>query len=137
MAFVLALLFQGTLMSAQEIAGQVLNSDKTPLPNVSLKAFKNKNLISDVTVDINGNYLIKPLDSGYYDILATYPGYDTFIITKVLVTNGRTTVNVYMQKAGFKKKRQSINVCHWPVQTRKIEGYELFFLIDEINHLPK
>ena len=113
------------------------NRDKNPLPNISIKAFKNKNLISDVTVDTNGKYLIKPLDSGYYDILATCPGYDTIMITRVLVSNLRTTVNFSMQKTGLKKSSHSKNICHWPVSSTEMEGYEQFFLIDKINHLPK
>ena len=86
-------------MCAQEIAGRVLDETKQPLINATVEVFRGDTLKGGNVADYDGNYRIKPLDSGYYDVLFIYAGYDSVTKTDVLVTPGqRTTVNVSMKK---------------------------------------
>ena len=84
---------------AQEISGRILDEKKEPFVSVSMQVLQGGILKGGNYTDYDGNYLIKPLDPGYYDVLAIYNGYDSMLITGVVVTPGqRTTQNFVMQK---------------------------------------
>lgn len=84
---------------AQEIAGQILDDKKEPLPSAVIQVYQGGILKGANVTDFDGNYLIKPLDAGTYDVLVLYAGYDSILVNNVIVTGGnRTTQNFTMAK---------------------------------------
>lgn len=95
--------------AAQEIAGTVLDQRKEPLISAAVQVFQGGLLKGAVVTDYDGNYVVKPLDPGYYDLQILYPGFDSFIVKGVIVTPGnRTTVNANLRRAE-EKGRTPIN----------------------------
>ena len=79
---------------AQEIAGKILDTKKEPLINATVQVYQGGILKGGNVSDYDGNFLVKPLDPGYYDVLVSFTGYDSVMITKVVVqAGGRTTQN--------------------------------------------
>src|SRR5581483_10551657 len=78
----------------QEIAGRVLDDKKQTLPSAIVQVYSGGILKGGAATDDDGNYVVKPLDPGYYNVLVLYPGYDSIMITDVIVSpNQRTTEN--------------------------------------------
>ncbi len=97
------LLFVFTALSgsafAQEISGRVLDDKKEVLPSAAVQVYQGGILKGGNITDYDGNYTIKPLDPGYYDVLVLYTGYDSILVTGVVVSGGnRTTQNFTMAK---------------------------------------
>jgi len=94
---------------AQEISGRVLDDKKEPLPSAVIQVLQGGILKGGAATDYDGNYSIKPLDPGYYDVLVLYNGFDSFETTGVIVSPGqRTTVNVTMQRKSKELKTFTI-----------------------------
>ena len=84
---------------AQEISGRVLDDKKEPLPSAAVQVYRGGIFKGGIITDYDGNYTIKPLDPGVYDVLVLYTGFDSIKITGVVVTPGdRTTQNFTMEK---------------------------------------
>lgn len=80
--------------TAQEIAGVVVDEKKEPPIYAALQIKQGNATVASGITDIQGKYRIKPLEPGYYNVLVTYPGYDSIMVTGVIVAAGqRTTVN--------------------------------------------
>ena len=97
--YLLLFVFTGLSGSAfaQEISGRVLDDKKEPLINAVVQVYQGGILKGGNVTDYDGNYTVKPLDPGYYDVLALYAGYDSIMITGVVVASGqRTTQNFPM-----------------------------------------
>lgn len=60
-------------------------STKEPLPFVNVVVEQNGEQMGGATTDMDGNYQIKPLSPGEYDIRASFVGYKTVLKTKVAV----------------------------------------------------
>lgn len=113
--YLLLLVFIGLSGSAfaqgGEIAGKVFDEKKEGLINAAVQVYSGGIQMGGTVTDIDGNYLIKPLDPGYYDVLVLYTGYDSLMVTKVVVAPGlRTTQD-------FEMKRHAIGM----VEFTKIE----------------
>ncbi len=94
---------------AQEIAGRVLDEKKEPMINATIQVFSGGIQKGGVVTDYDGNYLVKPLDPGYYDVLVLYAGYDSIMVTKLVVSPGaRTTQNFSMQRHSKEMKTFTI-----------------------------
>jgi len=135
------LLFVFTALSgsvlAQEISGTVLDDKKQPLPSAAVQVYQGGILKGGNVTDFDGNYTIKPLDPGYYDVLVLYPGFDSMMVTGVVVVQDhRTTEDFTMSKPKgitltgftkieFRKKLVDVNNPDTRVATR-----------DEINAMP-
>ncbi len=89
-----ALLFVSGLLNAQsnsgEIKGKVLDEKKMGLDFASVTAMEGGVVKGGAKTDINGNYKIKPLAPGQYDVKVTYVGYQEQIITGVYVGNDKS-----------------------------------------------
>ena len=84
---VLQLLFnQGNVLLAQGIRGQVVDEKKEPILNVMLPVYQDGILKGGSITDIDGYYVIKPLQQGKYSLLVIYPGYDS--LQKEIETGG-------------------------------------------------
>lgn len=62
-----------------------------PLPFVNVVVEKGGTQVSGGATDFDGEYFIKPLDPGTYDIVVSYVGYQPFKQVGVVVSNGKIT----------------------------------------------
>jgi len=97
------LLFVFTALSgsaiAQEISGRVLDDKKEPLPSAVVQVYSGGIYKGGNVTDYDGNYTIKPLDPGSYDVLVIYQGFDSIEITGVSVSpNLGTNQNFQMTR---------------------------------------
>ena len=93
----------------QEIGGRVLDDKKEPLPSAIVQVYSGGILKGGAATDLDGNYVVKPLDAGYYNVLVLYAGYDSIMITQVIVSSGnRTTQNFTMAKPKGKELPQVV-----------------------------
>jgi hypothetical protein len=99
--YLLLFVFTGLSGSAfaQEIAGRILDDKKEPLPSAVVQVYQGGILKGGNISDYDGNYSIKPLEAGYYTVIAIYNGYDSIVINDVIVSPGqRTTQNFNMAR---------------------------------------
>lgn len=64
-------------------------SSKEPLPFVNVVVERNGTQVSGGATDFDGEYFIKPLDPGTYDVIVSYVGYQPYKQTGVVITNGK------------------------------------------------
>ena len=125
---------------AQEIAGRVLDENKQPMINAAVQVYQGGIQKGGIITDYDGNFEIKPLEPGYYDVLVLYTGYDSALVTKVVVAPGqRTTQNFSMQKinAGAGKSIRGIVVTAYKKPLVDIDKPASRILTgDEIKTLP-
>jgi hypothetical protein len=104
----LALFAFGHLAQAQsqlgEIRGRVIDSkSKKPLDYVSVSIFMNGVLKANTLTDDDGNYVVKTLPPGEYEVKVSNIGYNNSITTKVAVTSDEiqfVNVNMDMKAEG-------------------------------------
>ena len=96
----LLLLTIGSLHSAaQEITGTILDEKKEPMINAVVQVYMADTLKGGAATDFDGRYVIMGLGPGYYSLLALYSGYDSMMVTGVLVTEkSKTRQNFKMNR---------------------------------------
>jgi hypothetical protein len=66
-------------------------------------------MVGGNVTDYDGNYLVKPLEPGYYTVLVRYTGYDSVKVTSVIVApDERTKQNFQMHKPRGRELHQVI-----------------------------
>ena len=75
-----------------EISGRVFDDKKEPLPSAVVQVLHNGEIIGGVVTDYDGNYSIKTLSAGNYDVLVRYVGYDSVKVTSVNVSPNKTAI---------------------------------------------
>src|SRR5580698_2049405 len=99
--YLLLFVFTGLSGSAfaQEISGRVLDDKKEPLPSAVVQVYSGGILKGGNVTDYDGNYTVKPLDPGFYDVLVIYAGFDSIMTTHVTVSpSQRTSLNFSMTR---------------------------------------
>src|ERR1700744_595578 len=74
-----------------EIRGRVLDEKKEPVINATVKVLEGQIIKGGGITDYDGNYDIKPIDAGVYNVAITYQGYKTSITEGVRVSPERST----------------------------------------------
>lgn len=93
----------------QEIAGKVLDMNKEPIISAKLLVYQGGILKGTTLTDYDGNYILKPLDAGQYELVATYSHFDSITVTGIVATPAeRTTQDFNLMKSGITAK----NVKH-------------------------
>ncbi|MDA7743777.1 carboxypeptidase regulatory-like domain-containing protein [Flavobacteriales bacterium] len=110
-AFIFAALMAVGPVAAQvgsgTLKGKIMDLDAdSPLPFASVVLFLNGNQVSGTNTDFDGEYTIKPVQPGTYDVLVSFVGYQSQKITGVKVTankirfvNAELSAGVMMQEA--------------------------------------
>lgn len=74
------------------LTGNVYDSKSgEPLPFCNVAIYKGKELISGVATDFDGNYIIKPLKAGNYNIEASYIGFTSQMKSNAMIYPNQTT----------------------------------------------
>ena len=95
--------------AAQEIRGNVTDPKKEPLINCTVQVKQNGILKGGGLTDFDGNYSVKPLDTGSYEVTCSYMGYQTKTVKEVIVTPGaKTQLNVVLIPSGKCKLHEVI-----------------------------
>lgn len=82
-----------------EIYGRVIDENGKPLEFASVQAMQGDITKGGKKTDLEGNYSIKPLSPGKFNLKVTFAGYTTQVIEGVVVpTDGRVKVDVKMEK---------------------------------------
>lgn len=89
-------LFTALAMLAQTGSGSLKGKitdkgSKEPLPFVNVVVERGGTQVSGGATDFDGEYFIKPLDPGTYDVVVSYVGYQPYKQTGVVVSNGKIT----------------------------------------------
>ena len=74
------------------LTGQIFDSKKEPVVNASITVKQNGNTKSVIISDFDGNYSIKGLEPGVYDVTFAFVGFDPKTITGVVVKPAETTL---------------------------------------------
>jgi len=86
---------------AQELLGRVVDSKKEPLINASIAVRQGGISKGGGITDYDGNYSIKPLEPGSYDVTISYLGMETQEIKGVMITpGGQTPLNITLKPSG-------------------------------------
>ena len=91
---VVGFIFTSTTVFAQSGSLEGKISDKNtgePVPFANVVAKRNGNQIAGVTSDFDGNYTIKPLDPGTYDISVSFVGYGAVTLEGIVVSSNKIT----------------------------------------------
>ena len=111
LTFLFAALLAVGSVSAQvgsgTLKGKVMDLDANePLPFASVVIFLNGNQVSGTNTDFDGEYTIKPVQPGTYDVLFSFVGYQSRKITGVKITankisfvNAELSAGVMMEEA--------------------------------------
>ncbi len=119
---------------AQEIAGMVIDEKREPMISAVIQVYTGGILKGGTVTDYDGNYVIKPLDPGYYDVLAIFNGYDSSFTNKVLVSpNQRTFVSFNLSKINGQPK---IITKEYRKPLVVVDGPHSPIPNDEIRQLP-
>ena len=90
-----------------------------PLPFVSIVLENRGTQVSGGSSDFDGNYFIKPIDPGTYDVLVSYVGYQTMKQTGVVVnSNIITFLNLGLSSSGMELKYVEVIAYTVPLTQR-------------------
>jgi len=100
---------------AAAIRGRVVDKENgDPLPYVMVVVEQNNAQVGGSTTDINGNYLIKPITPGTYNIKASFLGYKTAQITNIPLRSALLeTVNLEMESSAT--ELQAVTITRYQV----------------------
>ena len=134
--FILQLLLQMTLHShAQEICGTVTDSKKEPLVSATVIVTQNGKYMAGVPTDFDGNYSIKLLDPGYYDVRVTYLGFDTLTMKGVVVNPSEKTGVNFTMKLGNGQQLKDV-ILHWKKKPVDKYKHNTILTAQEIKSKP-
>ena len=91
---VVGLIFTSSSIFAQSGSLEGKISDKNTgetVPFANVVAKRNGNQIAGVTTDFDGNYTIKPLDPGTYDLIVSFVGYGQVTLEGIVVSSNKIT----------------------------------------------
>jgi len=92
-----------------EIYGRVTDEKKAGLDFASVTALEGGIVKGGAKTDMNGNFKIKPLAPGKYDLKVTYVGYKEFLLTGIIVATDKSVKqDVQMEKKTSNEKKEVI-----------------------------
>jgi len=126
----------GYVFAQGEIAGKVLDEKKEPLLSATVQVYQGGILKGGNVTDFDGIYSVKPLEPGFYDIVVSFTGYDSIMVTKVIVEPGhRTTQNFTMSRAS--KELSTITIVSYKKPlVKEGSGGTTVLTSDDIKVLP-
>ena len=137
--YLLLFIFTGLSGSvfAQEIAGRIIDETKQGIINATVQAFQGGILKGGNVTDYDGNYFIKPLESGTYDVLITYIGYDSLWVKGVPVSpDGTTKINGEMKKPSTGRVLKEAKVTAYKIPVISDNPGKTAFSKADIAKLP-
>lgn len=116
--FSLGILLSVNLMvfsQSGELKGKLTDKDtKEPIPFANIIVEQTGKQFGGGTTDFDGNYTIKPLPPGRYDVKATYVGYKPLMIKGVVINSNTISFNNIMMES------TAITIAEFEVKDYKI-----------------
>lgn len=115
---VIAMLMVSAVSWAQtgSIKGKVIDkTTKEPIPFANVVAEINGTLVAGDQTDFDGNFHIKPLNPGEYDVKATIVGYGPKVFTKVVVSVDKITFLDFDISKGVEMKEVTVTEYKVPL----------------------
>ena len=100
--FILSATISNAQDLTQNIKGKVIDhSSKQPIPFATVIVIGTKPIIG-TTTDMDGDFIIKNVPIGRYDLRASYLGYEPVIMTEVVLTSAKeVTLNIMLTENAF------------------------------------
>ncbi len=120
------------------LKGAITDTDTgEPIPFANIVIYNNNSQIGGATSDFDGNFTIKPVKSGTYDVKATFVGYKTELVSNVsLKENQITFLDLEMESSA--EMLESVNVVSYKVPLIDKDNVSSGTTItsDEIRYMP-
>ncbi len=81
-----------------ELRGRIFDDKKEPLPSAVVQVFRDSIAVGGKITDYDGNYSIKPLEPGNYEVLVRYIGFDSFTRKSIVVVSDSITKFDFVMK---------------------------------------
>lgn len=119
------------------IQGTVLDDKKEPVVNAAVQVMEGGILKGGAVTDYDGNYEVKPLSPGRYDVKVQLQSYKTSITTGVIVSPDKITgVNFSMELASKQLNEVVITGYKVPLVDRYSPGGQKAITGDQIDKMP-
>lgn len=93
--------------------GIITDSKGEPITNASISVKKKGTLIGGTIADIDGRYCVTVVDTGHFELTASYIGYETTVISKIFTKEKDTIqINVALSPAEEHAYMRPI-ICIW------------------------
>ncbi len=79
--------------------GRVFDEKKEPIISAVVQVFEDGILKGGTVTDYDGNFLIKPLESGNYNVSVIYSGYDSSTVNNVTIGTDSINLNFYLKRS--------------------------------------
>ena len=132
------LVFSFLISEAQtgEIRGKITEKGGAEIPFASIGALVNGTQVQATVADFEGNYTIKPLSPGKYDVKATSIGYSPVLKSGVIVTVDKISfVDIELTK-GIEIKQVEIVEYQVPLIDKGSPSQQKTLTFEEIQALP-
>ncbi|MBT2562528.1 outer membrane beta-barrel family protein [Pedobacter sp. ISL-64] len=101
------------------IRGQINDTTKRPIADVSLKLMRDTNVLTTTFSDMNGKFIFNAVNPGQYTIVASFIGREE--IRTSLKVYGDTTISLYLQKSTDVILKGVTITANKPLLERKID----------------
>ena len=91
-------------MQTAILKGIITDEKKEPLPSAVVQVSQNGVIKGGEITDYDGNFTIRPLTPGYYDVTISYYGYDSVAVHSVYIGSGDTATVINRQMKPDKNK---------------------------------
>lgn len=119
------------------IKGTVVDENNEPIINAVIQVTTGGIQKGGGVTDFDGNYLVKPLDAGRYEISIKYLGYKESIVQNILVQpNQETDVNVKLQPTAETMDEVVITEYKVPLIDKNQGGNQKTMTSEEIEVMP-
>lgn len=119
------------------IQGNVLDDRKEPLISAVVEVLQGGKVKGGATTDFDGNFVVKSLPPGRYDVKARSVGFKESIITGVIVSPGKTTsVNIKMKANEHTLEEVVIVEYKVPLIDKYSSGHSTIRTSEELEAMP-
>ncbi len=136
--FLISILGLNALAQTGEIKGRVLEKGtKEGVPFASVAALLGGSQVQATVTDIDGNYSIKPLNPGKYDVKATSVGYSPFEKTGVIVSTDKISfVDLELGKGAVDLKMVEVSEYSVPLLDKGSPATQKTVTYEDIQAAP-
>lgn len=120
-----------------ELTGRVLDAETNEgLPFANVVVQKDKKYIGGTTTDFDGQYTIKPIQSGYYTVEVSYVGYKSSKITSVKINADKITFQDFKLSPSVNLEEIEIISYETPLISEDNTSSGAVYTKEDIQNLP-